>query len=155
MKEDMMNMEKTVLIIFLLLAFTTGYASNAVSCPGCNYDHSNGYDIENLTDEEKKAVENERNRHLEETGELRKRINEKDLELAKELSQKEPSAKKAIKLQKKISKLQSQLDLKRVEHILALKKINPEILGKAKTKTCPYKKEGTPKKGGCPFRKAI
>ena len=81
----------------------------------------------NLSEEKIKQMQAERNAFFEATGEIRAQIYQKRLELGSELAKKDYDIEKAIALQKEISGLRSQLDLKRLDHILNLKKINPDV----------------------------
>jgi hypothetical protein len=69
----------------------------------------------------------DRQAFIEETSDLRETLYQKELELRAELAKKDPDAKKAVTLQKEISETESQLDTKRVEHRLKMKKENPEM----------------------------
>ena len=53
-------------------------------------------------------------------------IYKKELELRSELSRANPDAKKAANLQKNISKLEARLNQKQIDHMIAVKKINPD-----------------------------
>ncbi len=93
------------------------------------WDRGPGYGrgsmMEELTDEQVKAIEEERNAFRKETESLRQNLNVKELELRTELARENPDAKKALALQKEISGLESDLDQKRIEHMLKMQKITP------------------------------
>ncbi|MGD8521432.1 MAG: periplasmic heavy metal sensor [Desulfobacterales bacterium] len=80
----------------------------------------------NLSDEEIAKLNEERQAFFEETSELRANLYQKKLALRAELAKKDPDVKKAVDLQKEISELKGQLDLKRVEQHIKMKKENPE-----------------------------
>ncbi len=52
---------------------------------------------------------------------------EKQLELKSVMAKKEPDVEKAKTLQKELSDYQAQFDMKRVEHLIRMKKINPYL----------------------------
>ena len=85
-----------------------------------------GY-MPNLTDDEIKKMENERAAFFETTKELRENIYAKNLELRSELAKSDVNETKAATLQKELSKLRSQLDQKHVDHIMNIRKINPNV----------------------------
>ena len=84
-----------------------------------------GYMMGNLNEKDLKALEDKRRAFFEETETLRQDLYAKDLELRSELAKETPDAKKAARLQTEISKLESQLDQKRVDHMIKMRKINP------------------------------
>jgi zinc resistance-associated protein len=81
----------------------------------------------NLSDNEIEALQNEHNAFFEATADLRQEIFQKRLELRSELAKKNPDARKAAKVQEEISKLEADFDQKRLEHIIKVKKINPNV----------------------------
>ena len=87
-------------------------------------DWGPGY-MGNLSDDEIKALQKERNTFFEATQDLRQDIYQKNLELRSELAKRDPDAKKAAKLQKEISKLEADFDQKRLDHRMKMRKINP------------------------------
>ena len=80
----------------------------------------------NLSDEDLDKVNKQIETFFKETGDLRQSIMAKNLELRAELAKKKPDTKKAIGLQKELSRLESELEQKRVAHIIEMRKINPE-----------------------------
>ena len=85
-----------------------------------------GYDYPgSLTDEDIKTMEEQRAGFLKETEDLRRDLYAKELELRSELIKNEPDASRAGTLQKDISELQSKLNQKRIEHMIKMRKINP------------------------------
>lgn len=83
-----------------------------------------------LTDEQIATLQKERGVFLENTRELRERRYQKELELKAEMAKQNPDAKKAAELQKEVSGLENELDQKRLEQMLKMKKDYPEIYGK-------------------------
>ncbi len=81
----------------------------------------------NLTEDQKKQAETERNAFQTATQSIRQQINEKRQALQTELSKPQPDAAACLALQKELSDLQTQFDQKRVTHILQMKKIDPNF----------------------------
>jgi Spy/CpxP family protein refolding chaperone len=98
-----------------------GYGPRGFAGPGYGSD---------LTDEEITALQKERNAFLEQTRELRENIYQKRLELRAELAKQNPDPKKAAELQKEVSGLDSQLDQKRLDQQLKMRKENPKLFGR-------------------------
>jgi len=97
---------------------------------GQGYHHRGGHGprySDQLSEEEVKQLEQAREKFFNETKELRDDIFDKKRELRDELAKDEPDAAKASKLQKEISGLQGQFDQKRINHMLKMKKLNPNI----------------------------
>ena len=80
----------------------------------------------NLTDEQITRLDKERQAFFEETRNLREDLYQKELELRSELAKEDPDAQKAAGLQTEISELTAQLDQKRIDHRIKMKKENPE-----------------------------
>ena len=80
-----------------------------------------------LKDEDIKKLDEQRSAFFEATKNLRNDLYEKRFELRSELVKQNPDAEKAGKLQKEISELRTQLDQKRIDHMIEMKKINPNV----------------------------
>jgi zinc resistance-associated protein len=80
-----------------------------------------------LKDEDLKKLDEQRNAFFEGTKNLRKDLYEKRFELRSELAKQNPDSERAAKLQKEISELRTQLDQKRIDHMIEMKKINPNV----------------------------
>jgi len=80
-----------------------------------------------LTEAETEKLKKAREKFRNDTDDLRQEIYAKKMELRSELAQKDTDAKKAVSLQKELSKLEGQFDEKRLAHQLALKEINPKL----------------------------
>ncbi|MEA3231472.1 MAG: periplasmic heavy metal sensor [Thermodesulfobacteriota bacterium] len=78
-----------------------------------------------LNKEEYKQFEQKREAFFKETQDLRANLFEKERDLQNELAKDEPDAAKASGLQKEISDLQSQFDQKRINHMVEMRKLNP------------------------------
>jgi hypothetical protein len=83
--------------------------------------------LENLDKDEIKKLDEERTAFFEATKDLRRKIYQKRLELASELAKEDPDAAAASVLQKEISDFKAQMAQQRLEHILRLRKINPDL----------------------------
>ena len=98
--------------------------------PGSGYG-SRGYGGQgyqsNLSDEDMTKLNQERQAFYEATSEIREKMYQKELELRSELAKPEPDAEKAAGLQKDISDLESQLDQKRLEHQIRMRKDFPQL----------------------------
>jgi zinc resistance-associated protein len=98
-----------------------GYGPRGFGGPGYGAD---------LTDEEIATLQKERNAFMEQTREVRENLYQKRLELRAELAKQNPDPKKAAELQKEISKLDSELDQKRLDQQLKMKKEHPKLSGR-------------------------
>ena len=94
--------------------------------PGWHHrgDYGQRYD-DQMSKEEYKQWEQKREAFFTETQDLRPNLYEKERELQNELAKSEPDAAKASGLQKEISELQSKLDQKRIDHMIEMRKLNP------------------------------
>jgi len=129
-----LNFGKIVLVIGVVALL--GIGVNAFAGWGRGWHHGSdwqnrgrgmggpGYGY-NLSDEEFKTLEKERQAFFNETESIRQDLYAKDLELRSELAKETPDSKKAARLQKELSKLESQLDQKRVDHMINMRKLNP------------------------------
>ena len=78
-----------------------------------------------LNDEDIKALDEERVAFLKATDSIRQNLYSKELELRSELYKQNPDVAKAEALQKEISKLESELDQKRIGHMIKIRKLSP------------------------------
>jgi Spy/CpxP family protein refolding chaperone len=81
----------------------------------------------NLSDEEIEALEKKHKVFFEATEDLRRNIYSKQLELRSELAKSNPDTQKAMELQNKISDIEAKLDQKRIDHMIKMKKLNPDV----------------------------
>jgi len=88
--------------------------------PGCGA-------FDNLSEDELKKLDAERTEFFEATKDLRRKIYQKQLELASELAKESPDAAAAADLQTEISDFKAQMAQKRLEHILRVQKVNPDL----------------------------
>lgn len=84
-------------------------------------------DVDDMTEDEIKKLKAERTTFFEATKVLRRKIYQKRLELASELAKEDPDAAAAAGLQKEVSDFKAQLAQQRLEHILRVRKINPDL----------------------------
>ncbi len=78
-----------------------------------------------LNDEDIKALGEERSAFLKATDSIRQNLYSKELELRSELYKESPDVSKAGALQKEIPELESELDQKRIDHMIKIRKLNP------------------------------
>jgi len=78
-----------------------------------------------LKDEDIKALDEERAAFLKATDSIRQTLYSRELELRSELYKENPDASKAAALQKEISELESEVDQKRIDHLIKIRKLNP------------------------------
>ena len=91
-----------------------------------NADCPYGERFANLTQEQREQLDTERQTFFEATRLDRQDLYAKRLELRAEVAKREPDMKKASSLQKEVSDLRANLDQKRLEHIMAMRKIDPD-----------------------------
>ena len=94
---------------------------------GGSGDHqSSTYGVNaNLSEEQVKKLDQERQTYQEQNRDLTAQIFQKNLELRAEIAKLQPDPKKAAELQKELSNMEAQLDRKYIDHILRIKVINP------------------------------
>jgi hypothetical protein len=80
-----------------------------------------------LSKEDVAKIQKEQTTFFKATEKLRQNIYAKELELRSEFAKENPDAAKAANLQKELSELEGQLDQKRVDHMMTLRKITPSI----------------------------
>jgi len=98
----------------------------------------------NLNKEDAEKVKAERDKFLKATQNLRQEIMSKELVLQSELVKPVTDVQKAMALQKELSDFESELDQKRLTHLLEIKKISPDAAA-----ACMDKGRGG-MGGGCP-----
>ena len=91
------------------------------------YGHHGWGAFNDLSEEDRKKLEEERKAFFEETEELRREVYQKFLELASEMAKKNPDPAKAAAIQKTISDSQARLAQKRLDHLFRVRKINPDL----------------------------
>ena len=138
----MKNIKNTVLIV-LTVAAVVGFGTYAFADWGMSH-HRYGWEQEgpgyhnrdwgrsgygcrmaDLSDDDVEMLKKERESFFKATEDFRQDIYTKELELKSELSKKTPDANKAIKLQKELSALEAKIDQRRIDHMIKIKKINP------------------------------
>lgn len=122
---------KNIFIAFVALS-VMGLAVNALAyggrgnrggayCPG--YD-GRGYNNQ-MSPEEIEQFQNERDAFFKATEGLRNDLYDRQNLLQSELAKENPDLSKASKLQKEISDLRGELDQKRLDHVVKMRKLNP------------------------------
>ena len=107
-----------------------GYRGQMHQGPG---GHHGGYGARgegafgNLSEEDIKKLDEEREAFFEATKDLRREVYQKGLELASEMAKQNPDAARATAIQKEISDTKAQLAQKHLEHIFRVRKINPDL----------------------------
>jgi len=99
-----------------------GWRHGGSGCPGYG-GHMRG----DLSDEEIQKMDQQRKTFHKANKDLKQNIYQKRLELESEFAKKTPDAKKAAGIQKEISELQARMDQNRVNHIIEMKKIDPDV----------------------------
>lgn len=98
---------------------------------GPGYHHRGGYGpgqggyYSNLSDEEIAKLDQQRSEFFKSTENIRQKLYEKELALRSELAKENPDTSKASSLQNEISKLQSDLDQKRLDYEIQARKSVP------------------------------
>ena len=129
---------KNILIALVIVALA-GIGVNAFAHGERGYGHhgpgwhhrgwgGSGYGpmMGDLSEDEIKKMDELRSTFFNQTEEIRKDLYAKELELRSELAKENVDSKKAENLQKEISKLEAELDQKRVDHMIRMKKIYPD-----------------------------
>lgn len=137
----MKNVTLTKLIVVLAVIATVGFVASAFAGWGAGgYGHrgggwhhmgwggsGDGYGYnQNLTDEQQKALDQERQAFLNATESIRQDLYAKNLELRSELAKDNPDVQQSSALQKEISKLESGLDQKQLDFMLNARKVAPD-----------------------------
>jgi len=107
-----------------------GYGPGGGQCQGIRgggYGPGSGYMMGNIGEDEAKKLNDARDEFFKATEDLRQDIYAKEMELNSELAKKNIDAEKAAKLQKDISELESKFDQKRLDHMIKMKKLNPNL----------------------------
>ena len=140
MKKILTNKSLMVLTIVAILGFGAYAFADWGMGPGMmgrwgNYGpgwhhQGNGYNgygnmMGNFSDDEIQEMNSQRNKFFKATEDLRQDLYAKQLELRSELAKENPDPKRASNIQNDISKLQAQLDQKRIDHMVEMRKINP------------------------------
>ena len=140
MKKNITNKALMVLTVLAVIGFGAyafahgekGSGRNGWGHHGSGWHHGGwngpGYDnmMRDLSDDEIEKLEKERETFYRATEDLRQDVYTKELALKSELSKENPDSQKAGKLQKEISGLEAKIDQKRIDHLIKMKKINPD-----------------------------
>jgi hypothetical protein len=97
---------------------------------GPGWHHGYGYDDDRdarWSDEDYRKFQEQREAFFKETQEIRSKLFDKERALQNELANDNPDAVKASQLQKEVSELQSEFDQKRIDHMIEMRKQNPNM----------------------------
>jgi Spy/CpxP family protein refolding chaperone len=129
------NITKPVILMAMVILIATAGTSFAgrgwggrgqgdYDCPGGGPGF--GYGRGNMSAEDLEQMQALRQKFYQDTQELRLNIESKELELRSEFIKENPDVEKLKGVQAELSALQAQLDQKRIEHRLEMRKINPD-----------------------------
>lgn len=85
-----------------------------------------GYGYGHLSEEEAAKLEDAREKFHTDTKELRRKINALRADIRDEMVKDDPDSAKVLKLQKELSKVEADFDLKAIEHRMEINKLVPE-----------------------------
>ncbi len=139
MKKNITNKALMLLTVVAVIGFGAyafadrgmGYDRHGWGHNGPGWHHGDwsgpGYDYmkRDLSDDEIEKLDKERESFYRATEDVWQDVYTKELELKSELSKKNPDNQKAAKLQREISGLEAKIDQKRIDHLIKMKKINP------------------------------
>ncbi len=125
----MKNISKLIPIAALMALLLIGFSAPVFADQGMGHGPKGGRFVQgkDLSAEDKKALEDERQRFFQETKDIRQRIYQKDLELRSELAKKNPDVNKAAEIQGTISQLEAEFDRMRLDHFMKMRKIDPDF----------------------------
>ena len=140
MKTSITSKALVIITIVAIIGFGTyafagwgmGYGHHGRGHYGPGYHHEGwggsgyGHMMDDLSDVDIEKLDKARSDYLKATENLRQDLYDKELELRNELAKQDPDAKKAAKLQMDISKLEEKLDQKHLDHMIQVRKINPD-----------------------------
>jgi Spy/CpxP family protein refolding chaperone len=122
------NILKKIFVIAVAAAvIIPGASALAKMGMGFGYHHGGSNYGVDLTDEQKEQIAGIQETFYNNTSDIRQALKEKNLELRLILTKENIDAKKAKAVQKEISVLQGKFAEKRVDYMIKLKKIAPEI----------------------------
>ncbi len=105
-----------------------GQGMRGGGCPGWGAG-AQGWAGNDLTEEQVQKLDAERQAFFNATADLRNGIHEKRLAIKAEMAKAEPDRAALMDLQKSLSDLRSQMDERRIDHMLAMRKIAPDFKG--------------------------
>lgn len=124
MKKHLFSRIVVVGAVVVLMGFGVNANAGMGKGPG---NRGMGAASANLTDDQIKQMETERNAFQAATQGIHQQLKEKRQVLQTELTKQSPDAATCAAIQKEVSDLQSQFDQKRLTHILEMKKIDPNF----------------------------
>jgi len=102
----------------------------------------------NLNEDQSKALQKEQETFFKATETIRQNLYSKQLALQSELAKNDPDTAKAAALQNEISKLQAELDQMRMDHMIKVRKIDPDA-GRGYAAMGPMMGYGSQYSGSC------
>jgi Spy/CpxP family protein refolding chaperone len=140
MKKSLTNKTLMVLTVVVIVGFGAyafagwgmEYGHHGWGRHGSDWHHEGwggpGYGnmMGDMSDEDIKNLNKTHSDFFKSTKYLRQDLNAKELELRSEFAKQNPDANKAIKLQEEISNLKTKLDQEHLEHMIQIRKINPD-----------------------------
>lgn len=133
MKKTIVNLTLIVFFLTIVGLGATVYAGwgrgSGYSAPGWHHRGGPRYGsmMSGLSPDEMKKIDEQRQAFFDATKELRQKMYETQLGLQSELAKQNPDTQKASELQKELSELRAQLDQKRIEQMVNMRKLNPNI----------------------------
>ena len=134
------NWKAPLIAAFILIVMTAGASADMGRGQGYRGQmqqgsawHHGGYGAPgwgafgNLSEEDTKKLDEERQAFFEATKDLRREVYQKRLELASEMAKQNPDPARAANVQKEISDTKARLAQKRLDHIFRVRKINPDL----------------------------
>lgn len=104
-----------------------GYGGYMMGWDADNAPHNRGYaDWGNLSDADAAKLRASQRKFYQDTQSLRNQIDQKQLALSSEMDRANPNRDRVMKLQKELSKLQSEFDQKALAHRLEIRKLLPD-----------------------------
>ena len=120
---------KLIPIATIMALLLIGFCAPVSADQGMGHGPKGGRFVQgnDLSAEDKKALEDERQSFFQETKDIRQQIYQEDLALRSELAKKNPDVKKAAEVQSSISQLEAEFDRKRLDHFMKMRKIDPDF----------------------------
>ncbi len=140
MKQSITNKVLMVFTVVVIVGFGAyafagrgmGYGHHGWDRHGSDWHHEGrgghgyGHMMGDLSDEDIKNLDKTHSDFLKSTKNLRQDLYAKELELRSEFAKQNPDTNRAIKLQKDISNLKAKLDQEHLEHMIQIRRINPD-----------------------------
>lgn len=137
MKRNIIPKGKKAIVFTLVITAVFGLATLSFAGRGQGHGYGNhglgcGYQM-NMSDEDYKAMQEQRAAFLEKTADTRREMMKNQALMQAELASETPDVKRMKEIQKEISALRAKMDEARLTHMLEMRKTNPGFAG-----FCPY-----------------